>query len=192
MQIHTDPTTLLIAMLSAAYISPACAQRRQYDPVMVDGSVGQSEVLLGENAMIQSVRPQKAAPTIAPAAIASPSAGPVIPISAMIFKSSPGPKVCRGSVMLDINIPKPPPTAPACYNTPEVASCAVFAANMEDGCQARIFAEPNCFSFVNLAVFTPEKRPVGGSFRSVEITCGVVSVQPAPLNLPGLKLPAQG
>lgn len=57
---------------------------------------------------------------------------------------------------------------------------------VEDGCQARVFAEPECKSFTNIAVFMEELRPVGGVIRSIEVQCGIKSVQPAPLsfNLP--------
>lgn len=65
-------------------------------------------------------------------------------------------------------------------------------ANKDDGCQARLFNEPNCQMFANLAVFLDEYRPVGGVFRSIEVTCGIESVEPPPLNLPGMQLPVQG
>ncbi|KAK6956834.1 hypothetical protein Daesc_002115 [Daldinia eschscholtzii] len=116
---------------------------------------------------------------------------PVVPISVLLFSGPPGPKDCRGTATINIQLPKPGSqhSTPKCYNVPGVAQCGTFIANMDDGCQARLFNEPNCLTFANLAVFTPEQRAVGGLLRSIEITCGIKGVTPAPLNLPGLKLP---
>ncbi|KAI1205536.1 uncharacterized protein F4807DRAFT_281144 [Annulohypoxylon truncatum] len=116
---------------------------------------------------------------------------PVVPIAALLFSGPPGPKDCRGTVMANVQLPKPGSqhATPTCYNVPGIAQCATFVANMDDGCQARLFNEPNCLTFANLAVFTPEQKAVGGLLRSIEITCGIKSVTPPPLNLPGLELP---
>ncbi|KAI0184942.1 hypothetical protein EV127DRAFT_220557 [Xylaria flabelliformis] len=116
-----------------------------------------------------------------------------VPISAILFDGSPGPKDCRGNAILTVQLTKPGAqhSTPTCYNVPGggVAQCANFLANKDDGCQARIFSEPDCRTFANLAVFIPEARAFGGYIRSLEVTCGVVSEAPPPLNLPGLKLP---
>ncbi|KAI0453834.1 hypothetical protein F5B21DRAFT_478031 [Xylaria acuta] len=114
-----------------------------------------------------------------------------VPISAVLFDGSPGPKDCRGSAVLTIKLTKPGAqhSSPTCYNVPGVAQCANFLANKDDGCQARIFSEPDCLTFANLAVFVPETRAFGGYIRSLEVTCGVVSEAPPPLDLPGLELP---
>ncbi|KAI0965337.1 hypothetical protein F4678DRAFT_337094 [Xylaria arbuscula] len=112
-------------------------------------------------------------------------------ISAMLFSGSPGPKTCRGNVLLHISMSKPgiQHSTPACYNVPGVAQCGNFVANKEDGCEARVFSELDCRAFANVAVFVPEMKPFGGYVRSVEIVCGVVGETPPPLELPGLKLP---
>ncbi|KAI0103983.1 hypothetical protein GGR51DRAFT_523087 [Nemania sp. FL0031] len=125
----------------------------------------------------------------------NPTAPPeeqAVPISALLFAGPPGPKACRGPAILSISLTKPGAqhTTPKCYNVPGVAQCGNFVANKDDGCEARIFAEPDCRIFSNLAVFIPETRPFGGYVRSIEVRCGVVSTTPPPLNLPGLKLPA--
>jgi len=123
-----------------------------------------------------------------------------VPITAVLFDGSAGPKDCRGTAILKISLEKPGAahTTPTCYNLPStgtgtgsigVAQCANFIADKDDGCQARVFSQPDCRNFVNVAVFTPEKADFGGFMRSVEITCGVVSTVPPPLDLPGLKLP---
>ncbi|KAI1123557.1 hypothetical protein F5Y10DRAFT_251609 [Nemania abortiva] len=121
----------------------------------------------------------------------APPAEQPVPISALLFAGAPGPKACRGTVVLSINLAKPgmQHATPRCYNVPGVAQCGNFVANKDDGCQARIFAEPDCRTFSNLAVFIPETRAFGGYVRSVEVRCGVVSTAPPPLNLPGLQLP---
>ncbi|KAH9993898.1 hypothetical protein F4779DRAFT_221436 [Xylariaceae sp. FL0662B] len=118
-------------------------------------------------------------------------AEPIVPISALLFSGSPGPKDCRGNVIMNVGLPKPGSAhaTPKCYNVPGVAQCATFAANKDDGCEARLFNEPNCLTFANLAVFTPEKITFGGLLRSIEITCGIEGVTPPPLNLPGMDLP---
>ncbi|KAI1638254.1 hypothetical protein F4809DRAFT_266043 [Biscogniauxia mediterranea] len=125
-----------------------------------------------------------------------PEAEPVVPISAILFSGAPGPKDCRGSALMRVSLAKPGAqhAQPRCYNVPagSVAQCALFTANQDDGCQARLFAEPDCLTFANLAVFTPEKKPMGGVVRSVEIRCGVVSEAPPPLKLPGMILPPGG
>lgn len=38
---------------------------------------------------------------------------------------------------------------------------------------ARLFAEAGCRMFVNLVVFVPEERTVGGVWRSMAVQCGV-------------------
>ncbi|KAI0442755.1 hypothetical protein F4803DRAFT_517832 [Xylaria telfairii] len=123
----------------------------------------------------------------------NPATEQPVPISAVLFDGSPGPKDCRGTAILTMQLTKPGAqhSLPTCYNVPDktVAQCGVFLANKDDGCQARIFSEPDCRTFANLAVFIPESRAFGGYIRSMEVTCGVVSEAPAPLNLPGLELP---
>ncbi|KAI1504736.1 hypothetical protein F5X99DRAFT_405736 [Biscogniauxia marginata] len=119
---------------------------------------------------------------------------PLVPISAVLYSGAPGPKDCRGHAVMRVGLPKPGAqhASPQCYNLPAgvtAAQCAIFTANQDDGCQARMFNEPGCLTFMNVAVFTPEKKVMGGVVRSIEITCGVVSEAPPPLNLPGMVLP---
>jgi hypothetical protein len=189
---------LILAALGAAYVSLTSAQQQQLQqqgPIMVDGVIEGDESILGDQAMVESIKPPKAnSPVSINAPQPTAAAPPVIPISAMLYSSSPGPKVCRGTPIFGLNLPKQgTPAGPTCYNMPSTASCGTFMANMEDGCQARLFAESNCLSFVNLAVFLPELRPAGGSFRSIEITCGIKNVQPGSmnLNLPPVEKPVQ-
>ncbi|KAI1292462.1 hypothetical protein F5Y03DRAFT_21630 [Xylaria venustula] len=123
-----------------------------------------------------------------------PSPEQTLSISALLFSSSPGPKTCRGNMLLHINLSSPGirHSTPTCYNVPGVAQCGNFVASKEDGCEARVFAQADCraAAFANVAVFVPEMRPFGGYIRSVEIICGVVGVTPPPLELPGLELPS--
>ncbi|KAI0470485.1 hypothetical protein GGR56DRAFT_147395 [Xylariaceae sp. FL0804] len=170
------------------------------DPFYTDGNtrVGEGDTIPDE-AMIEQV-----VPTSTPQAtinstdvdtnpFSEPAAeqGEVsVPIFAKLFAGSPGPKDCRGAVIAHIPLSKPGSahTTPRCYNMPGVAQCGYFVGNQDDGCAANLFNEPNCHTFTNLAVFTPELRAQGGFIRSIEIRCGVESVAPPPLNLPGMNL----
>ncbi|KAI8626417.1 hypothetical protein F5Y19DRAFT_446484 [Xylariaceae sp. FL1651] len=165
-------------------------------PALVDGdtniSTGES---IPDEAMIGKALPKETEQVARNQTGASPSnppSEPVVPISAILFDGSPGPKDCRGNVILNVGLTKPGAqhSTPTCYNVPGVAQCGNFLANKADGCQARVFNEPNCLTFANIAVFIPETRAFGGYIRSIEITCGVVSKAPPPLNLPGLQLPS--
>ena len=113
-----------------------------------------------------------------------------LPIVATIFGGVPGPKKCRGSPMAAINLPPPQglglTTQAHCYNLPGVAGCGNFVANKADGCEARLFAEPACRSYVNTVVFIPEDRAVGGSWRSISVQCGVPAPDPDSLGAPPL------
>ncbi|KAF3762822.1 hypothetical protein M406DRAFT_223218, partial [Cryphonectria parasitica EP155] len=104
---------------------------------------------------------------------------PFIPIKATFYSGSEGPKACRGGVIAVINMQKPSlpgaPTTPQCYNFPSLQSsgCATFLANKADGCEASVYAETNCRSYMNTMAFMPENRPVGGNWRSVKVQCGL-------------------
>jgi hypothetical protein len=112
-------------------------------------------------------------------------------IEATIFTGVPGPKSCRGGIMTTLSVPRPDGlglrTGARCYNLPAVAGCGNFVANKDDGCEARLFAEPACVGFVNLAVFMPETRPVGGAWRSLSVECGIPAPDPASLGAPPLQ-----
>ncbi|KAK8069085.1 hypothetical protein PG994_005701 [Apiospora phragmitis] len=210
-----NTATVFATALSALYNTPACAQRQRIaktTPAMVDGAVHEGDAQKGSNAMIESVLPAANAsslhaasanatfipgsdvvPTGQPDPGAAPKPNPPkkapIPITALLYAGSPGPKQCRGSPMMRIPIARPVSntTAPQCYNIPRLpANCGTFMAEKEDGCEARVFADWDCKEFENLVVFMPELRTVGGIIRSVEVRCGVEAVEPAPLNMGAL------
>ncbi|CAJ2505240.1 Uu.00g126340.m01.CDS01 [Anthostomella pinea] len=170
-------------------------------PSLVDGHTKASEgscvpdEAMTEETVSSAVPAAAAAPSntawTPPAAAVGEEVDRIVPISAILFAGSPGPKDCRGTPLVNVALPKPGSahTTPTCYNVPGVAQCGNFVANQSDGCEARVFSEPNCLTFSNVAAFTPEKKAFGGYIRSVEIACGIVGEAPAPLNLPGLKLP---
>ncbi|KAI1662344.1 hypothetical protein F4813DRAFT_105594 [Daldinia decipiens] len=214
MDIRRGPAITLLNLVILCLATSALGQRIRVEqpirPLVMDGTTITSDPdNLPENAMIEQVVepsiPQVSdVPQISgiPQVDVNPPNGstagsqaqptePVVPISALLFSGPPGPKDCRGTVMTNIQLPKPGSqhSTPKCYNVPGVAQCGVFIANKDDGCQARLFNEPNCLTFANLAVFIPEQRAFGGFLRSIEITCGIEGVTPPPLNLPGLKLP---
>ncbi|KAL1848898.1 hypothetical protein Daus18300_013457 [Diaporthe australafricana] len=115
---------------------------------------------------------------------------PLIPIKAVFYSGSEGPKTCRGHVLAVINMPKPAgqgiPGPAQCYNFPgeQYSGCANFMANKVDGCEARVFGELNCKTFLNTAAFMAEDRAVGGHWRSVEVQCGIPEPDPATLGKP--------
>ncbi|KAK9415230.1 hypothetical protein SUNI508_02078 [Seiridium unicorne] len=199
MQIPVPTLLLVLAMLT----TPSIAQRRrlgdQQAAFMVGGAVSQTDIPnIGEEAMVESIIPSNATrPPTLPTPQAMP-AKPMLPITALLYSSSPGPKECRGTPIFKLNIPKgagiATPQGPTCYNVISApqAECGTFTANMEDGCQARVFGEQDCTEFTNIAVFMEELRPVGGIIRSIEVQCGIKSSQPAPLalNLPSVQKPA--
>lgn len=114
-----------------------------------------------------------------------------LPITVTIFSGSPGPKTCRGNLVTTLTLPQPDGlglrTGAQCYNLPSVAGCGNFRANKNDGCEARLFAEPACVSYVNTAVFMPENRAVGGMWRSFSVECGIPAPDPASLGTPPLQ-----
>ena len=110
---------------------------------------------------------------------------PDIPVSATIFSGVPGPSHCRGQPILRLDIPtSSPPAAARCHNMPRPVGCGTFIANKEDGCEARLFTEPDCRMYANTAVFVPQERVVGGLWRSMSIQCGIPPPDPATLGSP--------
>lgn len=115
---------------------------------------------------------------------------PLIPIKAVFYSGSEGPKTCRGHVLAVIDLPKPAGlgvTGEAqCYNFPgeQYSGCANFMANKVDGCAAKVFGDTNCRTYLNTAAFMAEDRAVGGHWRSVEVQCGIPEPDPATLGKP--------
>lgn len=115
---------------------------------------------------------------------------PTIPIKAVFYSGSEGPKTCRGHVLAVIDLPKPAglgvPGQAQCYNFPgeQYSGCANFMANKVDGCAAKVFGDTNCRTYLNTAAFMAEDRAVGGHWRSVEVQCGIPEPDPATLGKP--------
>lgn len=115
-----------------------------------------------------------------------------IPIRAMIYHGVPGPKDCRGGPMGVVEIPGPGKALAGqgerCYDLAETANCGVFMSNKADGCEARLFSDLGCRNedFVNIVVFMPEYRSIGGVWKSMGIRCGVPEPDPATLGEPPL------
>lgn len=189
--------TIFLLGVGAAYLGPTVAGQRirvgeLAGPGSVDEAIIEQEQYFAEESVLEEVAPAETDHDAVTPGAAIAQAEPLVPISAVLFSGSPGPKQCRGNPILNINLPKPGSqhSTPKCYNVPGVAQCANFMANEDDGCEAKLFNEPNCLTFANVAVFIPEKKTQGGYFRSIEIRCGVESVTPPPLNLAGVELPA--
>ena len=124
----------------------------------------------------QEISTPSAAP--APPSPAPPKAAQM-PILAMSFSGSGGPKHCRGTMIHKMQFA--PPAANwkegACINLPSEARCGVFFAGKDDHCEAQLFNSDNCrnnsMTYVNTVVFMPEERPVGALWSSMWVKCGV-------------------
>ncbi|KAK1827336.1 hypothetical protein QBC39DRAFT_362129 [Podospora conica] len=124
------------------------------------------------------------------------------PITATLFSKGPGPSRCRGRPVLQLAFPVEQAPGPGegqgmCYDIPAPggAMCGVFVApppleeeEEKTGCEARVFAEGGCRLYVNTVVFRPvgEEKPVGGSWRSLRVRCGVEVPEEGGQGLEGL------
>jgi hypothetical protein len=78
-----------------------------------------------------------------------------------------------------LSIPRPVSQwkAGICVDLPAEAQCGVFFAGKEDNCEAQLFNSPACYNttqtYVNTVVFLPEKRAIGGMWRSMFVRCGI-------------------
>lgn len=112
---------------------------------------------------------------------ARPTTRPVtqIPILALSYSGSGGPKHCRGSLLQKMTFERPAAQWKngSCIDLPSDARCGVFYSEKGDNCEAQLFNEPNCHNttttYVNTVVFMPEERAVGALWRSMFVRCGV-------------------
>jgi hypothetical protein len=113
--------------------------------------------------------------------VARPTPQPVaqIPILALSYSGSGGPKHCRGGLLQKMAFARPATQwkEGACINLPSDARCGVFYSEKGDNCEAHLFNEADCLNttttYVNTVVFMPEERPVGALWRSMFVRCGV-------------------
>ncbi|KAF2009661.1 hypothetical protein BU24DRAFT_80451 [Aaosphaeria arxii CBS 175.79] len=109
----------------------------------------------------------------------APAPNPQVPILALSYAGSGGPKHCRGDLLQKLTIPQPASDWKngTCIDLPRMARCGVFYAGKEAGCEAQLFNSPACYktneTFVNTVIFMPEERTVGAYWRSMWIRCGV-------------------
>lgn len=119
--------------------------------------------------------------TPSPSPIAAPNSpqGNQIPIVAMSYSGSGGPKHCRGKMIQKMSFPRPIDQWKngTCINLPSEARCGIFFSAKGDNCEAQLFNVPDCFNsprtFINTVVFMPEERPVGALWTSMWVRCGV-------------------
>jgi hypothetical protein len=113
-----------------------------------------------------------------------------VPITATIFAGVQGRKNCRGGVMTRLELPPPEGlgmrTVPQCYNLPQPSGCGNFVANKNDGCEAKLYSDLSCVTYMNTAVFSPDDTPTGGLWRSMLVQCGIPPIDPASLGPPPL------
>lgn len=116
-------------------------------------------------------------PSIAPAPRPPPS--PQVPILALTYSGSGGPKHCRGELLQKTSFPPPIDKWKngTCINLPKEARCGVFFASKGDNCEAQLFTMADCYNttrtYVNTVVFMPEERAVGALWSSMWVKCGV-------------------
>jgi hypothetical protein len=124
-------------------------------------------------------------PSVQPSA-APPNPSSQLPIIALIYTSSSGPKHCRGNLIQKLELPDSAPSTPVykngtCVSLPAMARCGVFFAGKEAGCQADLFNEEGCVNhtttYVNTVVFMPEERAVGAYWRSMWVRCGIENLR---------------
>ncbi|PSN75259.1 hypothetical protein BS50DRAFT_512848 [Corynespora cassiicola Philippines] len=119
-----------------------------------------------------------APPKPTPQPPAAPAA-PQVPILALSYESSGGPKHCRGELLQKISFSHPAKKWKngTCVDLPNDARCGVFYAGKDDNCEAQLFNMPRCYNtsetYVNTVVFMPEERAVGALWRSMYVRCGV-------------------
>lgn len=118
-------------------------------------------------------------PTSLPVAPSTSQPAAQIPILALSYSGSGGPKHCRGSLVQKMSFARPAAQWKngSCINLPSDARCGVFHSEKSDNCEAQLFNEADCYNttttFVNTVVFMPEERPVGALWRSMFVRCGV-------------------
>ncbi|KAF1925945.1 uncharacterized protein M421DRAFT_94326 [Didymella exigua CBS 183.55] len=118
-------------------------------------------------------------PTSRPVAQPTPQPDAQIPILALSYSGSGGPKHCRGSLLQKMSFERPAAQwkTGSCINLPSDARCGVFYSEKGDNCEAQLFNEADChnttMTYVNTVVFMPEERPVGALWRSMFVKCGV-------------------
>lgn len=102
-----------------------------------------------------------------------------IPILALSYSGSGGPKHCRGKLLQKTTFARPVSQwrNGTCINLPSDARCGIFYSEKGDNCEAQLFNEADCYnttmSYVNTVVFMPEERSVGALWRSMWVKCGV-------------------
>jgi hypothetical protein len=108
-----------------------------------------------------------------------PPTTPQLPIVALSYAGSGGPKHCRGRVIQQMRFPRPLEQWKngTCVNLPSEARCGQFISSKGDNCEAQLFNMPDCYNtsktYVNTVVFMPEERPVGALWSSMWVKCGV-------------------
>jgi hypothetical protein len=118
-------------------------------------------------------------PSLKPVPAPRPPTTPQLPVVALSYSGSGGPKHCRGRVLQQMRFPPPLERWKngTCVNLPSEARCGIFVSSKGDNCEAQLFNMPDCYnttmSFVNTVVFMPEERPVGALWSSMWVKCGV-------------------
>ena len=112
------------------------------------------------------------------------------PILALSYSRAPGPRKCRGHLIHTLSVPRPASQwlNGSCVNLLQQAHCGMFVAGKEDRCEAQLFIDKDCRreTYTNTAVFGPEQHPIGGSWRSMWVRCGIELPMVAELNAEAL------
>lgn len=162
-------------ILNGTTIAPAV-----YTPTMTrtdEGMIGDQETSASTSSVDEGYI--EADLTSHPVARPTPQPVPQVPILALSYSGSGGPKHCRGSVLQKISFARPAEQWKngSCVNLPSDARCGVFYSEKGDNCEAQLFSEADCSNttttYVNTVVFMPEERPVGALWRSMFVKCGV-------------------
>lgn len=163
-------------VLNGTTIAPAA-----YTPTTTqteEGMIGGEETLAPTSSIADEGYIEPASTSL-PAATLGPPPAAQIPILALSYSGSGGPKHCRGSLLQNMGFARPAAQwkTGSCINLPSDARCGVFYSEKGDNCEAQLFNEMDCYNttmtYVNTVVFMPEERAVGALWRSMFVRCGV-------------------
>lgn len=143
-----------------------------------EGMIGEQEMSTPTSSTIVGGYIEPDSSTL-PTARPTPQTIARIPILALSYSGSGGPKHCRGSLLQNMEFARPAAQWKngSCITLPGEARCGVFYSEKGDNCEAQLFNDVDCYNttmtYVNTVVFMSEERAVGALWRSMFVRCGI-------------------